>query len=85
MSFALAPEISLTETEHGMVLLDGRDGRYLMLNATGSLILRQLLGGATPDATAADLRRRFPAAADQVAGDVEDLLRMLDTAKVTTP
>ncbi|NYI07610.1 lasso peptide biosynthesis PqqD family chaperone [Allostreptomyces psammosilenae] len=80
--FALRPHVSATDTEHGMVLLDERTGRYWQLNATGATVVRLLLGGhGVPDAVTA-LTTAHPEAAERVADDVEALLRALREARV---
>ncbi|GAA2694736.1 MULTISPECIES: lasso peptide biosynthesis PqqD family chaperone [Actinosynnema] len=83
MTFALVPHVTVTTTPHGLVLLDGRTGRYWMVNGTGALVLRHLLDGGTPDTAAADLGARFPDAADAVRADVDDLVSALRDAGVT--
>ncbi|GAA5708185.1 MULTISPECIES: lasso peptide biosynthesis PqqD family chaperone [Streptomyces] len=83
MNFALAPEVSVTDTEHGTVLLDERTGRYWLLNGTGALALRALLDGTSPQGVVASLCQRFPdAGTAQVEQDVDNLLHALRTAKV---
>ncbi|MEV4996546.1 lasso peptide biosynthesis PqqD family chaperone [Streptomyces niveus] len=82
MTFALAPGVSLADTENGTVLLDERSGRYWMLNRTGAVVLRCLLDGESPEETARTLLRRFPNAAGQATAHVEGLLDALRAAKV---
>ena len=36
---SLSPHVTMTETEHGTVLLDERTGRYWALNATGTTVI----------------------------------------------
>ncbi|PRX98043.1 lasso peptide biosynthesis PqqD family chaperone [Allonocardiopsis opalescens] len=78
----LAPDVTLTVTERGMVLLDERSGRYWTLNATGATVVRMLLDGETVDDALAALRDRHPSAADRIAADVERFLASLRDAKV---
>jgi len=83
MTFTLAPEVSVTDTEHGTVLLDERTGRYWLLNGTGALALRALLDGTSPQGVVTSLCQRFPdAETAQVKQDVDDLLHALRAAKV---
>ncbi|MFF2644867.1 lasso peptide biosynthesis PqqD family chaperone [Streptomyces niveus] len=82
MTFALAPGVSLADTENGTVLLDERSGRYWMLNRTGAVVLRCLLDGESPEETARTLLGRFPNAAGQATAHVEGLLDALRAAKV---
>ncbi|ACU37233.1 lasso peptide biosynthesis PqqD family chaperone [Actinosynnema mirum] len=83
MTFALAPHVTVTTTPHGLVLLDGRSGRYWMVNGTGALVLRHLLDGGTPETAASDLTARFPNAAGAVKSDVDALVSALRDAGVT--
>jgi hypothetical protein len=46
MTMTLRPDISTTNTDDGMVLLDERTGRYFQLNPSGALILDALVNGA---------------------------------------
>ncbi|MFE2499989.1 lasso peptide biosynthesis PqqD family chaperone [Streptomyces scopuliridis] len=83
MTFALAPEVSVTDTEHGTVLLNERTGRYWLLNGTGALVLRALLDGTSPQDIVAGLCQRFPdAKSAQAEQDVDNLLHALRAAKV---
>ncbi|MDQ4031590.1 MAG: lasso peptide biosynthesis PqqD family chaperone [Actinomycetota bacterium] len=83
MTFSLAPHVTTTRTEHGVVLLDERTGRYWQMNGTGALVLRSLIDGKTLESVVADLRDRYPAASEQAGRDVETLLDALRTAKLT--
>jgi hypothetical protein len=83
MTFSLAPHVTTTETEHGVVLLDERTGRYWQMNGTGTLVLRSLIEGKTVESVVADLRDRHFVADEQIGRDVEALLDALATAKLT--
>ncbi|MFD5114521.1 MULTISPECIES: lasso peptide biosynthesis PqqD family chaperone [unclassified Streptomyces] len=85
MTFALAPHVTITGTDHGMVLLNERTGRYWQMNDTGALVLRCLLDGGTVESAVAALRERFPDAAQNTTGDVERVIAALRVAKVVTP
>ncbi|MFD5030741.1 lasso peptide biosynthesis PqqD family chaperone [Streptomyces sp. NPDC058220] len=85
MTFALAPHVTITGTDHGMVLLNERTGRYWQMNDTGALVLRCLLDGGTVESAVAALRERFPDAAQNTTGDVERVIAALCAAKVVTP
>ncbi|KOT90416.1 hypothetical protein ADK86_26215 [Streptomyces sp. NRRL F-5755] len=63
-----------------MVLLDRSSGKYWQLNATGALVLRTLLEGATSEKAVHDLAERYPAAAHRAADDVDLLIGRLRTA-----
>ena len=85
MTFALAPHVTATPTELGMVLLDERTGRYWQLNDTGATVLRCLLDGGSVESAVTALRIRFPDAGDQLTQDVTALVEALRTAKVAAP
>ncbi|MGH8933526.1 MAG: lasso peptide biosynthesis PqqD family chaperone [Egibacteraceae bacterium] len=82
MTFALAPHVSLTETENCMVLLDERAGHYWQLNDTGATVVRLLLEGGTVEDAVTTLCEAHPLASQRVAADVDALLRSLRAAKV---
>ena len=82
MTPRLAAHVTATETEHGMVLLDQRAGRYWQMNDTAALVLRCLIDGGTVEQAVAALRERFPAAAEHAPADVSDLIASLRKAKV---
>ncbi|MFI7104270.1 lasso peptide biosynthesis PqqD family chaperone [Streptomyces sp. NPDC050161] len=85
MRLALGPDISTTDTDAGMVLLDERSGRYWQLNPTGALILRTLLNGGILQHAAAELADRYPALTPEQAGhDAAALLESLRTAGLVT-
>ncbi len=63
MTLALKPDVTATDTEDGLVLLDQRSGRYWQLNRSGATTLRLLLDGHTPEETADRLTRQHPDAA----------------------
>ncbi|ASO19090.1 hypothetical protein FHR81_001357 [Actinoalloteichus hoggarensis] len=82
MTFALSPDVSITDVGDGMVLLDERGGRYFQLNETGALVLRRVLAGVAVDAVVAELRDRHPDAAGRVADDVSGIIDSLCAAEV---
>ncbi|MFF9898139.1 lasso peptide biosynthesis PqqD family chaperone [Streptomyces longispororuber] len=82
MTLALKPDVTATDTEDGLVLLDQRSGRYWQLNRSGATALRLLLDGHTPEETAARLTRRHPDAAGRALTDVRTLLAALDRARL---
>jgi hypothetical protein len=83
--FRLRPEVTATETDDGLVLLDERRGRYWHLNRSGAATLRLLLDGRSPDQVADALVVRFPAAAATAAGDVNRLIDSLRAAGMVYP
>ncbi|MFD9904084.1 lasso peptide biosynthesis PqqD family chaperone [Streptomyces sp. NPDC059063] len=82
MTLALKPDVTATDTEDGLVLLDQRSGRYWQLNRSGATTLRLLLDGHTPQETAAHLTRHHPEAAGRALTDVTTLLAALDRARL---
>jgi asparagine synthase (glutamine-hydrolysing) len=80
MTVRLRTDVSTTDTDEGLVLLDERAGRYWQLNPTGALVLRLLLHGATPQQVAQTLADRYAVSAEQAAADVAALLQRLHTA-----
>jgi hypothetical protein len=82
MAFALSPDLTTTDTEDGMILLDQRTGRYWMLNRTGATTLRMVLAGQQPEAIAAELTSGCPDNAPRALGDVNTLLDSLREARL---
>lgn len=62
------------------VLLDVASGQYFGLNASGTLMLEQLLGGATRDETIATVEQRFQVDGARVGADLDALLVTLREA-----
>lgn len=84
MTVRLRADVSTTDTDDGVVLLDERAGRYWQLNPTGGLVLRLLLDGAAPRRVAQILADRHSVSIHHAAADVDDLLRRLHTAGLVT-
>ncbi|MGH8899464.1 MAG: lasso peptide biosynthesis PqqD family chaperone [Egibacteraceae bacterium] len=84
MSLRLRADVSTTQTDEGMVLLDERAGRYWQLNRTGALILRILLDGAALQDAAKTLAERHAVSAEQAAMDVTALVERLQTTGLVT-
>ncbi|WP_327697687.1 MULTISPECIES: lasso peptide biosynthesis PqqD family chaperone [unclassified Streptomyces] len=82
MKLSLARDVTLTSVDTGAVLLDGRRGRYWQLNQSGSAILRRLLDGETPAATAASLSAAAPVSEEQARQDVLALVESLSAANL---
>jgi hypothetical protein len=82
MTIALKPEVTTTEVEDGLILLDQRAGRYWQLNRSGAAALRLLLDGNTAEDTAARLTEGHPEAAHRAVRDVEALLALLTGARL---
>lgn len=82
MTLVLKPDVTATDTDDGLVLLDQRTGRYWQLNRSGATTLRLLLDGHSPEDTAARLARQHPAASERALADVRTLLAALDRARL---
>lgn len=84
MAVQLRPDVTLTPTDAGAVVLNGRSGRYFQLNRTGLHILQSLLAGHDPAHIATDLATRYPVSADQARTDIDTLHNSLRTAGLVT-
>jgi hypothetical protein len=80
MNFALARDVTATDTEDGMVLLNERDGKYWQLNRSGAATLRLLLAGHAPEEAAARLVPGRPDLSERVRTDVGALVGSLRAA-----
>ncbi|RLV01286.1 PqqD family protein [Streptomyces griseocarneus] len=83
MTLALRHDITATDTDDGMVLLDEITGRYWVLNRTGALVLRTLLDGATVHDAARGLGEKYPGPGlppERFADDVASVVRALSAA-----
>jgi hypothetical protein len=84
MTLRLRADVSIADTDNGMVLLDERVGRYWQLNLTGALVFRLLLDGATPHQVTQTLADHYPVSTEQAAADIAVLLARLRTAGLVT-
>ncbi|WP_326557172.1 lasso peptide biosynthesis PqqD family chaperone [Micromonospora sp. NBC_01796] len=82
MTIALAPDLTTTDTEDGMVLLNERTGRYWMLNTTGASTLRLALAGRSAEEVAAELTAGSPQDASRALDDVRTLMGSLVRARL---
>ncbi len=80
MNIQVSPHVSTADIADGLVLLDERKGRYWQLNATGALILRSLLNGASLDEATELVTTRYEVDSDQAASDAAALLESLKSA-----
>ncbi|MGK5532623.1 lasso peptide biosynthesis PqqD family chaperone [Streptomyces sp. URMC 129] len=85
MSLRLRRDVTARDTGTGMVLLDERKGRYWQLNATGALVLRALLAGATVEEAAERLAADRAVAREQAAADVGALIQRLTSVRLAEP
>lgn len=70
----LRPDVAATETDYGMVLLDGRDGNYWHLNDTGAEIVRLLLDGRDRAGVVRHLVAEYQISRAQAERDVRGLI-----------
>ncbi len=80
MTLSLSPDVTIAETEDGIVLLDQRNGRYWQLNRTGATTLRLLLEGLSPEQTASRLAAKAAVTANRALSDVEAIVSSLRSA-----
>jgi hypothetical protein len=73
-------DVSIAETDEGMVLLDQRSGRYWQLNSSGALVLWRLFNGATLEQAAETLTTRYPVSRERASSDVAALVASLRAA-----
>lgn len=82
----LAARVTLTETEHGTVLLDEHTGRYWMTNGTGATVLRSFAAGGTVlDAAAALCASNTGVNMDDAERDVTALFEQLRRGGLVLP
>ncbi|MGA5818170.1 lasso peptide biosynthesis PqqD family chaperone [Kitasatospora sp. NPDC094028] len=84
MAITLHPDVSTADTEYGIVLLDGRDGRYFQLNGSAAVAFQALADGGTVEQAAERLTGTFDVALDRARQDVERLVAKLVSLKVVT-
>jgi Coenzyme PQQ synthesis protein D (PqqD) len=84
MSVTLRRDVTVTQTDGGMVLLDQKASRYFQLNDTGAYILRLLLDGLTRQSAAERLATRFHLPPHEADRDVAALFDSLSAARLIT-
>ncbi|MFR9806441.1 lasso peptide biosynthesis PqqD family chaperone [Pseudonocardia sp. RS010] len=84
MLMRLHPDVLLTDTDDGAVLLHQQTGRFWQLNRTGSRLLHRLLEGEAPEVIAADLAARHQVDPGQVTEDVRTVVTQLADAQLVT-
>jgi hypothetical protein len=85
MTYELAPGMTWTDTDEGMVLLNENSGSYLTLNRTGATVLHGILDGKTVEELIGTLQASFPDASERVAADVGQLMASFEQAGVLRP
>lgn len=77
MNLKLRDDVTATSTEYGLVLLDETGGEYWNLNPTGTLVVRTIIEGGTPQQAARMLADEYRVEDATAAADVEELLSQL--------
>ena len=74
----LSGQIRSTHNQDGAVVLDIRHGQMFRLNLVGSCILELLKLGCTETAIVEEVSRKFGAAQETVATDLQEFLAYLE-------
>jgi hypothetical protein len=77
MNLKLRDDVTATSTDYGLVLLDETGGEYWNLNPTGTLVVRTIIEGGTPQQAARMLADEYSVEDATAAADVEELLSQL--------
>lgn len=78
----LAAHCTLTDNEHGGVLLNKKSGQYYSLNPTAIRVLQELAKGRKPEEIAEDLSRDYGQPPEATAQDVQAILARLTELEV---
>jgi hypothetical protein len=78
----LHPDVSMTDTGDGTVLLHQRTGRYWQLNLTGSQVLHRLLDGESPETIAAGFAAAHGIDLQRAEHDVSAVIHQLCSAEL---
>jgi hypothetical protein len=78
----LHPDVSMTDTDDGAVLLHQRTGRYWQLNLTGSQVLHRLLDGGSLHAIAAGFAAAHGIDLQRAEHDVSAVIHQLCSAEL---
>lgn len=71
MRWSLAPDVELTDTGSGTVVLDQGKGTYFQVNGTGAMVLRALAAGRGAEGAVADLQAAYPDSDQDIRADVD--------------
>jgi hypothetical protein len=83
--YALAPDVILTEAEHGVVLLNERTGSYWLVNDTGAALLRSIADTGTIDQAVTELCDTYrDTAPERIEQDSRALIAHLQAAGLVT-
>ncbi|MEU3355341.1 lasso peptide biosynthesis PqqD family chaperone [Streptomyces sp. NPDC037389] len=70
--------------EDGMVLLDGRSGRYYQVNDSGALVLGVLIEGGGEEEAADALTERYGVSRSRALADIDKIVRQLRSTGLMT-
>jgi hypothetical protein len=84
MMVTLCPDISTTDTDDGMVLLNERTGQYFQLNPSGALVLTALVNGMQIQQAARLLTHRYAITHERTVTDIGLLIGHLRRAGLIT-
>jgi hypothetical protein len=82
--FRTAEHVVSTQQADRTILLDVRGGRYYTLNEVGGRVWALLSEGATVSAVTERLASEFEVSAEQLSGDVEGFVKLLDRSRLIT-
>lgn len=71
----LKPDVTVAETDYGMVLLDGRTGEYWTLNPSGAIVAKELLSGGGLAGAVNRLTEEFSVDHDEANEDALALIK----------
>ncbi len=80
MNIKLRDNVTVADTEYGIVLLDEDGGKYWNLNPTGASVVRAVMDGGTPEQAARTLADEHPVDLATAQADVDELLSQLHAA-----
>jgi coenzyme PQQ synthesis protein D (PqqD) len=80
MSVTLRADVSMVDTDTGLVLLDERSGKYWQTNSTAAFVLHRLLDGATMPEVVRMLHTRYAVDAERARTDVAAVVGRLRSA-----
>lgn len=80
----LRPDVLSADTEYGVVLLDGKMGKYWQLNSTGALAFQALTGGHGVDHAVNLITQKFNVDVSTARRDVQELVHALHASGLVT-
>lgn len=82
--FRFRDDVSVTETDYGMALLDGATGEYWTLNPSGVVVMRHLMDGGDLESATGALTARFDVDEATAAADAKAVVAELRAARIVT-